>query len=163
MKHSKNSGFTLIELLVVVLIIGILAGVALPQYKKAVDKTKLSNLVSIMKTIAQAQEAYFLENGVHTQNWDDLAISLPGTSAGAFFSMPPKSFSLSTNSYFWAEDSTVQGIDLYFFYSNHTWSNKFACYAKADNSYADSLCKSLSGKTSFDTQADYQKYNVYIF
>ena len=56
-------GFTLIELLVVVLIIGILAAIAVPQYFKVVEKGKFAESMQWINGLKGAQERYLARNG----------------------------------------------------------------------------------------------------
>lgn len=58
----NKGGFTLIELLVVVLIIGILAAIALPQYQKAVDRSRATQAVQLIHSLKQAAEIFVLEH-----------------------------------------------------------------------------------------------------
>lgn len=65
-------GFTLIELLVVVLIIGILAAIAVPQYQKVVDKSRYVQLQSNVEALLKAQQLYYMANGVYATTFAEL-------------------------------------------------------------------------------------------
>ena len=67
MTKKRNGGFTLIELLVVVLIIGILAAVAVPQYQKAVEKSRIATALPVMDNVKKSMELFLTENGWPTE------------------------------------------------------------------------------------------------
>ena len=83
--NGLRSGFTLIELLVVVLIIGILSAVALPRYEKAVWKSRATELLTLTRSLATAQEIYYMANGEYPKNFSelDLGFQLPSSGGGS--------------------------------------------------------------------------------
>jgi len=78
LKLSKypHGGLTLIELLVVVLIIGILAAIALPQYQKVLDKARIVKLMPLIDAIMKSQEMYFITNGKYAVDLSNLDIEV---------------------------------------------------------------------------------------
>lgn len=80
-----KKGFTLIELLVVVLIIGILASIALPQYQKTVDKSRVAGIWPVLKAYRTSYDACKLATG-YACSQDQLDITLPSVDCNFSFS-----------------------------------------------------------------------------
>ena len=109
--------FTLVELLVVVLIIGILAAIALPQYEAAVLKSRLATTMSGVKSLAQAAEVYYLANGEYTpDDVNDLDISsFSGCNTGVGGNIVCGNFLIDYNAggEYWHEGFQEDRIDSY--------------------------------------------------
>ena len=151
-------GFTLIELLVAVLIIGILAAIALPQYKKAVAKTRFMQLKTVAHAIANAEERYFLVNNVYSPSFDSLDIDSPE------FNETEIADTSETRHFSWGNCWVVSGDEwgartacsnnklgiTYYIYFKHSSvaAGLIRCRAQNTdlNSIQNYICKSNSGK-----------------
>ena len=98
----KSAGFTLIELLVVVLIIGILSAIALPEYTKAVEKSRVSEAVTQLRNLLIAQKAYKLANAGYATDLTMLDIELPNINPDN-----PKQFATKD----WAFSLSIHDLD----------------------------------------------------
>lgn len=75
---NKNKGFTLIEMLVVVLIIGILAGIALPQYNRAVEKARIAEAKINLKALMDAAHVHALSGKESTNDLSEFDVHISG-------------------------------------------------------------------------------------
>ncbi len=83
-RAQGQEGFTLIELLVVILIIGILAGVAIPVFLNQTGKANDANIKSDINSAATAEETYYTDHQYYTGTFGDLTAINPAlTNASA--------------------------------------------------------------------------------
>jgi type IV pilus assembly protein PilA len=92
----KKKGFTLLEVLVVIIIIGILAALALPQYMKTIKKARVAEATSNIGSIKGAEIRYYQENGSLTEDLSLLDVEDPGKIKNAYFSYTVSGDSLDT-------------------------------------------------------------------
>ena len=168
--ERNRLGFTLIELLVVVLIIGILAAVALPQYKLAVAKARMTQLITLANSVVQAQERYYLANGEYTNDFTELDTDFDGTlSENNSKMVQPNKWSIRLYKYNGTQDNSIYvsapNVEVWFsFVYTHSRilsSQERACYADKNNSFANTLCKQVTHKNTYTRMSDSNK--VYTF
>ena len=166
----NHKAFTLVEVLVVVLIIGILATIAVPQYQKAMRKSRMTEGFVNLKAIAQASDSYYLANGVRPLDFTELDISFPGATLGTAEGLKNSRLILPNH---WHYILDVDGYILAIWYGGsnypqlHYWYNpsgiyatKWICRAVTTSTLSKDLCKSL-GAVERGTIRDYTVFAFY--
>ena len=139
-------GFTLVELLVVVVIVAVLAAIALPQYQKAVLKSRFSAMMPIAKAMAESNEAYYLEHGAYTET--PLALTIQGKNTAQEAYPDGTSILMYSNaddlSFVRTENDNIPNAR-YVVYQKHSKNFPDTTWCEAGDEQGDGLCMALGG------------------
>lgn len=64
-KNKRALGFSLSELIIVIIILGILAGISIPAYRKFLDASEDKQARAVLQTIWAGQKVYYQKNGYY--------------------------------------------------------------------------------------------------
>ncbi len=71
-----KKGYSLLESIIAIVVLGILASIALPNFTVSIEKTRASEGVKILSSLLTAQRAFFAENQAYAPDLDDLDITI---------------------------------------------------------------------------------------
>ena len=157
-------GFTLIELLVVVLIIGVLAAVAVPQYQLAVAKSRYVQAMALSDSFWQAAQRYYLENDAWPTNLDQLDLEMPAS--GQYGSEAHQEIYFDWGACSVRATSATDGYSLCQIFNDSVMayrdfaSKKRACRAYGNNALPHKVCQSFGGINGNVSQQGYTQYTI---
>ncbi|MBQ3666732.1 MAG: prepilin-type N-terminal cleavage/methylation domain-containing protein [Elusimicrobiaceae bacterium] len=156
---ENRTGFTLIEVLVVVLIIAVLAAVAVPQYQKAVLKSRFSSLMPTTKAIRDGNEAYYMTHGGYASAVNQLDITATNNNDMTFELSrdPDYSYVLATRTDLNEKNNLVM-------YQKHStqFPGETHCEALANDERANWLCEKGLHATQSLGEVISEGYNTYV-
>ena len=107
-----RKGFTLIELLIVVVIIGILAAIAIPKFANTKNKAYKTAMVSDLRNLVTAEEAFFSDSGAYSSKIDSTHVKFsPSTNVSVKIDPPGTGYWTAT-AYHSQLDKVICGIGM---------------------------------------------------